>query len=66
MIKKKIKPGDLILINMDPNVDKSRYYVDLPVVVIKKNKNINTWLCLLPNKTFGGFHPEEMNNITLK
>ena len=65
MSDEKMNPGDLYLYNMDPKIDKRGNYVDLPVIAIKKNKHLNTWLCLLPNRTLGGFFPSEMVNITL-
>ena len=76
MIKKKIKSGNLYLYTMDPNVDTNGRYRNLPVIAISENSmsrslselnpNYPTWLCLLPNKTLGGFYPSEMIDITIE
>ncbi len=72
----KMKAGNLYLYNMDPEIDKDGKYVDMPVIALSENshleelKRINskypTWLCLLPNKTLGGFYPSEMVDITIE
>ena len=72
----KIKAGNLYLYTMDPNVDTDGRYKDLPVIAISENSELRplsainskypTWLCLLPNKTLGGFYPSEMIDITIK
>jgi hypothetical protein len=72
MLKNKIKSGNLYLYTMDPNVDTLGQYKNLPVIAIKENSHLRslsnypTWLCLMPNKTLGGFYPNEMLNISIE
>ena len=71
-----MKAGNLYLYNMDPKIDKDGRYVDMPVIALSENSHLRelakinpeypTWLCLLPNKTFGGFYPCDMVDITME
>ena len=44
----------------------SKYYTDVPVLSLRKNKNYTTWLCLFPDGNTGGCHPQHLKDITLK
>ena len=62
-IPPKFKKGRLYLYK--PTDYLGRYYFDVPVLALCINKNYPTWLCLFPNGTTGGCHPQDLKDITL-
>ena len=60
----KFKKGRLCLYN--PKDYLGKYYIDVPVLTLCINKNYPTWLCLFPDGTTGGCHPQHLKDITLK
>ena len=61
---KKFKKGNLYLYN--PRNHLKRYYTDVPVITLCRNKNYPTWLCLFPNLMAGGVYPDDLTDVTLK
>ena len=59
----KFKKGRLCLYSL-PNY-LGKYYINLPVLTLCINKNYTTWLCLFPDGTTGGCHPQHLKDITL-
>ena len=62
----KFKKGNLYLCNL---ASENNYFTKIPVVALSKNKKYKhfaTWLCLLPNGSTGGFHPNTLKDITLE
>ncbi len=60
----KFKKGRLCLYK--PTDYLSKYYIDVPVLTLCINKNYPTWLCLFPDGTTGGCHPQHLKDITLQ
>ena len=58
------KKGSLCLYN--PTNYLGKYYIDVPVIILRMNKNYTTWLCLFPDGITGGCHPQHLKDITRK
>ena len=59
----RLKKGSLYLYN--PTDYLGKYYINIPVISLCKNKDYPTWLCLFPDGNTGGCHPQHLKDITL-
>ena len=50
----KFKKGSLCLYNQRGYFGK--YYIDVPVIILRMNKNYKTWLCLFPDGITGFYN----------
>ena len=61
----KFKTGNLYLYN--PSDYLGKYFINVPVLTLRINKNYpTTWLCLFPDGSTGGCHAQHLKDITIK
>ena len=58
----KFKKGSLCLYN--PTNYLGKYYTDVPVIILRMNKNYTTCLCLFPDGITGGCYFDQLKDVT--